>query len=115
MAFIDGDIGQAESWTVWSYGSSPLPHYQLGAVKFDVRGDLWVSAISEGMVRISLSGQLPGGRALEERKVSTRRSILFASILLGRCRRVTPVSCRCRGGVTAGRHLRSGVRAPSPN
>ena len=52
VAFIDGPIEAAASWTVWSYGTSPLPHYQLGAVKFDAPGDLWVSAISEGMVRI---------------------------------------------------------------
>ena len=52
VAFIAGDIADPASWTVWSYGSSPLPHYQLGAVAFDARGDLWVSAISEGMARI---------------------------------------------------------------
>ena len=37
---------------MWSYGTSPLPHYQLGSLKFGPRGDLWVSAISEGVVRI---------------------------------------------------------------
>jgi ligand-binding sensor domain-containing protein len=52
VSLIQGDIANPASWTLWSYGSSPLPHYQLGAVKFDARGDLWVSAISEGVVRI---------------------------------------------------------------
>jgi ligand-binding sensor domain-containing protein len=62
VAFIAGDIADAASWHVWSYGSSPLPHYQLGPVKFDARGDLWVSAISEGMVRIQTDTgrRLPG-------------------------------------------------------
>jgi ligand-binding sensor domain-containing protein len=65
VAFITGDIGNPDNWTVWSYGSSPLPHYQLGAVKFDARGDLWVSAASEGMVRIrtgtvlGMAGRVP--------------------------------------------------------
>ena len=52
VAFIKGDINDPADWTVWSYGSSPLPHYQLGSLKFGPRGDLWVSAISEGVVRI---------------------------------------------------------------
>jgi hypothetical protein len=54
VAFIKGDIADPADWTVWSYGSSPLPHYQLGSVKFGPRGDLWVSAISEGVVRIPI-------------------------------------------------------------
>jgi len=58
VAFIKGDIADPVSWTVWSYGTSPLPHYQLGAVAFDARGDLWVSAISEGMVRIGTGASL---------------------------------------------------------
>ena len=54
VSVIAGDIADPASWTTWSYGSSPLPHYQLGVVKFDARGDLWASAISEGAVRIRL-------------------------------------------------------------
>jgi hypothetical protein len=50
VAFIKG--ADPADWTVWSYGSSPLPHYQLGSAKFGPRGDLWVSTISEGVVRI---------------------------------------------------------------
>ena len=62
VAYIQGDIAVPQNWTVWSYGTSPLPHYQLGALAFDPRGDLWVSTISEGMVRIG-TGFLasPGG------------------------------------------------------
>ena len=48
VALIKGDAEAASSWTVWSYGASPLPHYQLGAVGFDPQGALWVSALSEG-------------------------------------------------------------------
>jgi ligand-binding sensor domain-containing protein len=42
------------TWTVYSYGSTPLPHYQLGDVAFDADGDLWVSTVSEGVTEIVL-------------------------------------------------------------
>ncbi len=45
---IDGDIRDPSRWQTWSFGSSPLPHYQLGDCAFDGEGNLWVSAISEG-------------------------------------------------------------------
>ena len=48
VALIDGDADTAASWTIYKYGQDPIPHYQLGAVKFDGRGNLWISAISEG-------------------------------------------------------------------
>ncbi len=47
VCVIDGDPRDPTRWKVWSYGSSPLPHYQLGAAKFDADGNLWVSAVSE--------------------------------------------------------------------
>jgi hypothetical protein len=62
VAFIKGDIANPADWTVWSYGSSPLPHYQLGSLKFGPRGDLWVSAISEGVVRIPTGNPVRSGR-----------------------------------------------------
>ncbi len=46
-AIVDGDINDPASWHVYRYGSSPLPHPQLGDVAFDSSGALWVSAISE--------------------------------------------------------------------
>jgi hypothetical protein len=48
VAIVDGDIRSAASWRTWSYGASPLPHYQLGRCRFDAEGSLWVSATSEG-------------------------------------------------------------------
>jgi hypothetical protein len=41
-------------WQVYSYGTDPLPHYQLGDVEFDADGDLWVSTTSEGVTEIVL-------------------------------------------------------------
>jgi ligand-binding sensor domain-containing protein len=43
-----------ETWEVFSYGTHPLPHYQLGDVEFDADGDLWVVTMSEGVVEIVL-------------------------------------------------------------
>ncbi len=41
-------------WQVYTYGTDPLPHYQLGDVEFDADGDLWVSTTSEGVTEIVL-------------------------------------------------------------
>lgn len=49
VALIRGDPALPSSWTVHSYGESPLPHYQLGNVAFDTQGTLWISAVSEGV------------------------------------------------------------------
>ena len=81
VAFITGDIGNPAKWTVWSYGSSPLPHYQLGAVKFDARGDLWVSAVSEGMVRIrtgTVLGPMPPTDATRAQALAPGGSLVRA-------------------------------------
>ncbi len=59
VAVIDGDIAEPASWSVYSYGSTPLPHYQLGKVAFDGDGHLWISAISEGCA-VLLIGRTPG-------------------------------------------------------
>jgi ligand-binding sensor domain-containing protein len=48
VSVIDGDPANAANWSIYQYGSSPIPHYQLGPVKFDAQGNLWISAISEG-------------------------------------------------------------------
>ncbi len=55
VAIVDGDIDDPASWTSWHYEDSPLPHYQLGRVAFDVNGSLWVSAISEAAAVLHLS------------------------------------------------------------
>ena len=62
---IDGPITDPASWTIYQYGTSPLPHYQLGAVQWDAQGTFWVSAISEGAALVNwpahgLTGDLNG-------------------------------------------------------
>jgi len=49
ISLIDGDPANPASWTTYLYGSSAIPHWQLDRAAFDPRGDLWVSAISEGV------------------------------------------------------------------
>jgi ligand-binding sensor domain-containing protein len=49
IALLDGDPAVPSSWTTFLYGSSSIPHWQLGRVAFDPRGDLWVSATSQGV------------------------------------------------------------------
>ncbi len=38
------------TWQSYAYGSSPLPHYQLGQVELDKLGNLWITSASEGAV-----------------------------------------------------------------
>ena len=57
VCIVDGDPTDASRWTVYSYGTSPLPHYQLGPVAFDLHGDLWVSPVSKGAA-ILLTGNV---------------------------------------------------------
>ncbi|UCD75738.1 MAG: hypothetical protein JSV91_02250, partial [Phycisphaerales bacterium] len=60
-ALIDGDPGNPASWSVYLYGDSPLPHWQLDAVAFDADGDLWISALSEGVAVIEVGMEaIPG-------------------------------------------------------
>ena len=57
-----GDPTNPDNWQMAAWGSSPLPHYQLGRVAFDAAGNLWVSAISEGVAVLQTAGSfvLPG-------------------------------------------------------
>ncbi len=52
-AVIAGDPADPANWSVHLWGQSPLPHWQLGRVAFDQRGDLWISALSEAAAVIS--------------------------------------------------------------
>lgn len=58
---VDGPITEAASWMTFQYGSSVLPHYQLGRCAWDPWGSLWVAAISEGCGVISLPPPGPDG------------------------------------------------------
>jgi len=58
VCVVDGDPADPQSWAIWKYGSSPLPHYQLGNCAWDAEGSLWVSAVSEG-VAVLLQPALP--------------------------------------------------------
>lgn len=40
------------TWTHYTMDNSPLPHWQVVAVAFDVKGNLWASPLSEGVVQI---------------------------------------------------------------
>jgi hypothetical protein len=67
IALLDGDPASPSSWTTFLHGSSPIPHWQLGRCAFDPRGDLWVSAISQGVAIVrcgtwqeSVEGALAG-------------------------------------------------------
>jgi hypothetical protein len=48
IALLDGDPENEENWTVFHYGESPQPHWQIETAQFDTNGDLWVSALSMG-------------------------------------------------------------------
>lgn len=65
VCVIDGEIADPSAWTLYQYGASPLPHYQLGRVQWDAQGRLWVSAISQGAAIVhwpapGLTGDLDG-------------------------------------------------------
>jgi ligand-binding sensor domain-containing protein len=70
VAIVNGDIAEPASWTTWSYGTSPLPHYQLGECAFDAEGNLWVSALSEAAAVLLHPAQ----------RLSTSTPIIAASI-----------------------------------
>lgn len=40
------------TWTHYTMDNSPLPHWQVVAVEFDAKGNLWASPLSEGVVQI---------------------------------------------------------------
>jgi ligand-binding sensor domain-containing protein len=45
------------TWTHYTTDNSPLPHWQVVAVEFDTRGNLWASPMSEGVVQIMIGGR----------------------------------------------------------
>jgi hypothetical protein len=49
IALLNGDPENEENWTVFHYGESPQPHWQIENAQFDANGDLWISAISMGI------------------------------------------------------------------
>jgi hypothetical protein len=42
------------TWTHYTPENSPLTHWQVVAVEFDGNGNLWASAMSEGVVQIMI-------------------------------------------------------------
>ncbi|MGB3076152.1 MAG: T9SS type A sorting domain-containing protein, partial [Chitinophagales bacterium] len=44
------------NWQSYAYGSSPLPHYQLGQVALDKLGNLWINSASEGVIIFNSNG-----------------------------------------------------------
>ena len=42
------------TWTHYTPQNSPLTHWQVVAVEFDGNGNLWASAMSEGVVQIMI-------------------------------------------------------------
>ncbi len=57
VCMINGEADDPANWSIYRRGTHAIPHHQLGSVKFDRNGDLWVSAISEGsaIARITTS------------------------------------------------------------
>ena len=45
------------SWTHYTMDNSPLPHWQVVAAEFDLKGNLWASPISEGVVQIMIGAR----------------------------------------------------------
>lgn len=58
LCIVSGDPAVSTNWTVYGWGTSPLPHYQLGVVAFDPRGDLWLSAASMGAAIVRTGASL---------------------------------------------------------
>jgi hypothetical protein len=56
VSLIRGSIDNTANWRVYRYGQDPIPHYQLGPVKFDAQGNLWISAISEACAVLMNTG-----------------------------------------------------------
>lgn len=60
VSVVHGDPSTPTNWTVYRYGTSPIPHWQLEAIRFDAHGDLWISALSMGVAILRI-GQSPSG------------------------------------------------------
>jgi len=61
-------IFDGATWTHFTPENSPLIHWQVVAVEFDGNGDLWASAMSEGVVQI-MTGE-PAGTPTPTRTAS---------------------------------------------
>ncbi len=48
-----------QTWTSYTPANSPLTHFQVESVQFDADGDLWASAMSEGVVEVVLGNFVP--------------------------------------------------------
>lgn len=59
IALLDGDPENEENWTVFHYGQSEQPHWQIEKAEFDANGDLWVSAISMGCAVVKTGNPAP--------------------------------------------------------
>jgi ligand-binding sensor domain-containing protein len=49
-----------QAWTHYTPDNSPLPHWQVAAVEFDSKGNLWASPLSAGVVQIMIGAQSVG-------------------------------------------------------
>lgn len=49
VILIDGDPSNAANWDVYPVIDTPIPHWQMNTIRFDANGDLWISALSEGV------------------------------------------------------------------
>lgn len=49
IVLLNGDPENEDNWTVFNFGESPQPHWQIENAQFDANGDLWVSALSMGV------------------------------------------------------------------
>ncbi len=74
------------TWTTFMYGSSPLTHYQVHKLKLDNLGNLWISAMTEGLMMykpggitvpvnlLSFSGKRMNEKVLLEWKTSSEQN-----------------------------------------
>ena len=60
VSLIQGNPSTPANWTIYRYGSSLLPHWQVEAVRFDAQGDLWISPLSMGVAILHV-GQTSAG------------------------------------------------------
>lgn len=79
VAIIDGPFLDPSNWIYYLYGSTPLPHYQLGGAAFDANGHLWVSCISEAVAQI-LTGKDIDCRAIQKMTARCTDGKLVAKI-----------------------------------
>ncbi len=84
VSLIDGDINNSANWTIHTFENSPIPHYQLGDVKFDSNGDLWISAISEGVAVALIGGSMVIPGDINGDGIADTNDIpIFTAVLIG--------------------------------